>query len=144
MMVTLHAVIEKAEHNYGAYVEEIAGVGGIGDTLEKVKQNLKEGLVVLKEACIDYGEPVPEELQGEYQIVFRLDTRSFLQMYCKIFTKSALERMTGINQKQLWHYAQGLSKPRPAQVKKIERALHQLGEELLSLEFSGQCGRVSD
>ena len=56
-------------------------------------------------------------------------------MYCKIFTKSALEHLTGINQKQLWHYANGLSKPRPAQVKKIERALHQLGEELISLEL---------
>ena len=79
-MVTLHAVIEKAEHNYGAYVEEIDGVGGIGDTLAKVKKNLEEGLIVLKEACEEFGDPVPEELQGEYQIVFRMDTRSFLQM----------------------------------------------------------------
>lgn len=134
-MTILHAVIERAEHNYGAYVEEIDGVGGIGDTLEEVKKSLMDGLVYLKEACIDFGDPVPEELQGEYQIVFRMDTKSFLQMYCKIFTKSALERMTGINQKQLWHYANGLSTPRPATVQKIERALHQLGEELLSLEL---------
>ena len=134
-MTTLHAVIEKADTNYSAYVEEPTGVGGVGDTLDEVKTSLEEALVVLKEACIDYGDPIPEELQGEYQIVFRMDTKSFLQMYCKIFTKSALERLTGINQKQLWHYANGLSKPRPAQVKKIERALHQLGEELLSLEL---------
>lgn len=134
-MTTLHAVIEKADANYSAYVEELTGVGGVGNTLDEVKTSLEEALVVLKEACIDYGDPIPEELQGEYQIVFRMDTKSFLQMYCKIFTKSALERLTGINQKQLWHYANGLSKPRPAQVKKIERALHQLGEELLSLEL---------
>ena len=134
-MVTLHAVIERAEHNFGAYVEEIDGVGGIGDTLEEVKKDLEEGLVVLKEACIEDGYPVPEELQGEYEIVFKMDTRSFLKMYCKIFTKSALERMTGINQKQLWHYANGLSTPRPATVAIIEKALHQLGEELLSLEL---------
>ena len=134
-MVTLHAVIEKAEHNYSAYVEEIGGVAGVGDSLEEVKKCLEEGLVVLKEACLEYGDSIPVELQGEYEIVFRMDTRSFLQMYCKIFTKSALERLTGINQKQLWHYANGLSKPRPAQVQKIERALHQLGEELISLEL---------
>lgn len=134
-MTILHAVIEWAEHNYSAYVEEIDGVCGIGDTLTEVKKSLMDGLVYLKEACIDFGDPVPEELQGEYQIVFRMDTKSFLQMYCKIFTKSALQRMTGINQKQLWHYANGLSTPRPATVQKIERALHQLGEELLSLEL---------
>lgn len=134
-MVTLHAVIEKAEHNYCAYVEEIDGVCGVGDTLDEVKRSMGVGLVVLKEACVEDGYPVPEELQGEYEVVFKMDTRSFLQMYCKIFTKSALERLTGINQKQLWHYAKGLSKPRPAQVKKIEKALHQLGEELLSLQL---------
>lgn len=134
-MVTLHAVIEKAKYNYSAYVEEIDGVCGVGNTLDEVKRSMEEGLVVLKEACIEYGDPVPEELQGEYKVVFRMDTRSFLEMYCKIFTKSALERMTGINQKQLWHYANGLSTPRPATVAKIEKALHQLGEELLSLEL---------
>lgn len=134
-MTTLHAVIEWADTNYSAYVEELTGVGGVGDTLDEVKKSLEESLVVLKEACIEYGDPVPEELQDEYKIVFRMDTKSFLQMYCKVFTKSALERMTGINQKQLWHYANGLSKPRPAQVKKIETALHRLGEELISLEL---------
>ncbi|MBR5402838.1 MAG: type II toxin-antitoxin system HicB family antitoxin [Bacteroidales bacterium] len=135
MMRTLHAVIERAEHNYSAYVEEVDGVGGVGSTLDEVKKSLEEGLIVLKDDCLEFGYEVPEALVDDYKLVFRMDTKSFLQMYCKIFTKSALERLTGINQKQLWHYANGLSKPRPAQVKKIERALHQLGEELISLEL---------
>lgn len=134
-MTLLHAVIERAEHNYSAYVEELTGVGGVGNSLDEVKKSLEEGLVVLKEACAEDGNPIPEELKGEYRLVFRMDTKSFLQLYCKIFTKSALERLTGINQKQLWHYANGLSKPRPAQVKKIEQALHQLGQELISLQL---------
>jgi hypothetical protein len=41
----------------------------------------------------------------------------------------------GINQRQLQHYASGLKKPREAQVKKIESALHKLGEELMSIEM---------
>lgn len=134
-MKTLHAVIEWAVHNYSAFVEEVSGVCGVGDSLDEVKKDLEEGLAVLKEACIEEGYPVPNELKGEYRIVYRMDTRTFLRMYCKIFTKSALERLTGINQKQLWHYANGISKPRPAQVKKIENALHRLGEELLSVEL---------
>jgi len=43
--------------------------------------------------------------------------------------------MTGINQKQLHHYASGLKKPRQEQRKKIETALHKLGEELLAIEL---------
>jgi len=131
----LHAVIEKAEHNYSAYLEEVDGVGGVGDTLSEVRRSLEDGVCILKEACLEEGSPVPEPIRGDYEIVFRMDTRSFLQMYCRIFTKSALERMTGINQKQLWHYAKGLSAPRPAQVRKIQQALHQLGQELISLEL---------
>ena len=120
-MRTLHAVIERAEHNYSAYVEEVDGVGGVGSTLDEVKKSLEEGLKVLKDDCLEFGYQVPEALVDDYQLVFRMDTKSFLQMYCKIFTKSALERLTGINQKQLWHYANGVTKPRPAQVQKIEK-----------------------
>ena len=64
-----------------------------------------------------------------------MDVRSFLSVYSGIFTKSGLERLTGINQKQLWHYANGKSVPRRAQVLRIEEALHRLGEELLSIHL---------
>lgn len=134
-MNTLHAVIEWGGHNYGAYVEEVDGVGGIGDTLDEVKTSLEEGLQIIIEEGHEYGYVIPEPLQDDYRVVYRMDTRTFLEMYCHIFTKSALERLTGINQKQLWHYASGQSKPRPAQIKRIEKALHKLGEELLSVEL---------
>jgi len=52
-----------------------------------------------------------------------------------VFSKPALERLTGINQKLLHQYATGLKKPREAQRKKIEAALHRLGIELLSVEL---------
>lgn len=64
-----------------------------------------------------------------------LDVQSLLTIYEGIFTKSGLEKLTGINQKQLWHYAKGASKPRPEQRRKIERALHRLGSELVSLSL---------
>ena len=134
-MNTLHAVIEWAGNNYGAYVEEVDGVGGIGHSLDEVKQSMIAGLEVLIEACKEDGYAIPEPLREPYTIVFKMDTQSFLRMYCKIFTKAGLEKLTGINQKQLWHYANGKTKPRPAQVKRIEDALHRLGEELISLEL---------
>jgi hypothetical protein len=39
-----------------------------------------------------------------------------------------------ISKKAFWAYA-GLKKPRPAQAKKIESALHQLGNELMTIEL---------
>ena len=80
-------------------------------------------------------ENIPAILKGKYELVFRFDAVSFLKYYKKIFTNSALERMTGINQKQIQHYSTGLKKPRPAQTKKIESAFHKLGSELLAVEL---------
>ena len=131
----LHAVIETAETNYAAYVEEVGGVGVTGDTLAEVKKSLQEALDFLVESCEEDGDEVPEELQGPYVLDFRMDVKSFLQVYYGIFTKAGLERLTGINQKQLWHYANGKTVPRRAQVQKIENALHQLGEELISIRL---------
>ena len=47
--------------------------------------------------------------------------------------KSVWNTTTGINQRQLWHYASGMRKPRPAQRKRIEKGLHKLGAELLRI-----------
>ena len=80
-------------------------------------------------------EQWPELLKGEYEIEFRYDVQSVLSYYANVFTKPALERLTGINQKQLHHYANGLRKPREPQRKKIENALHKLGAELLSVQL---------
>ena len=75
------------------------------------------------------------ELQGDMEIEWVFDVQSFLQYYSGIFTKAALERITGINQKQLGHYASGLKKPRRAQVEKIENALRGFIEEMGSIHF---------
>jgi hypothetical protein len=77
----------------------------------------------------------PEILKGEFKIVYRFDIVSLLSYYKNIFTNAGLERITGINQRQLAHYSSGLKRPRPAQTKKIMNALHELGSELLSIEL---------
>ena len=106
---------------------------GHGDTVEEAKQSALNGMNLLKK----YNEDVnlPAILKEEYEVVFKFDAESFLNFYKKIFTNAALERMTGINQKQFQHYASGLKKPRLAQIKKIESAMHSLGKELMAVEL---------
>ncbi|WP_205600233.1 MULTISPECIES: hypothetical protein [Sphingobacterium] len=52
-----------------------------------------------------------------------------------IFTNAALEKITGINQRQLQHYSSGLKKPRQPQLKKMEERHHHLTAELKALEL---------
>jgi predicted RNase H-like HicB family nuclease len=119
--------------HFGAYAENCPGIYGGGDTPEAAKQNALDGLRLL----VKYNKPedLPDILKKEYDIIYRYDTQSFLKHYSSIFTNVALERITGINQKLLHHYSSGLKKPRPAQRKKIENALHRLGEELMAVEL---------
>ncbi|MBR6933157.1 MAG: type II toxin-antitoxin system HicB family antitoxin [Bacteroidales bacterium] len=127
--------MEQADNNYSAYIENLEGVYATGKTLTKVKENLLEAIDVFIETCESKGYELPAELQGSFEVDFRMDVRSLLNVYSGIFTKAGLERLTGINQKQLWHYANGKSLPRRAQVLKIENALHQLGNELISIHL---------
>ena len=126
-------IIERSDDSYTSYAENVAGVYGHGDTVEEAKQSALNGMNLLKK----YNEDVnlPAILKEEYEVVFKFDAESFLNFYKKIFTNAALERMTGINQKQFQHYASGLKKPRLAQLKKIESAMHSLGKELMAVEL---------
>ena len=132
-MKTLKAIIESTEHNYSAYIEGIDGVVATGNTISEIKANLLEAIQAFIETCNQLGCEVPEELSGEFSIEFKMDVQCLLSIYSGIFTKAGLERITGINQKQLWHYANGISKPRKTQVHKIETALHRLGNELIAV-----------
>jgi hypothetical protein len=69
----------------------------------------------------------------EFDVVYKFDTQSLLQYYTGVITPAALERLSGIHQKQLWNYLHGRSKPRKQQVEKMEKALHSLVFELMSI-----------
>jgi predicted RNase H-like HicB family nuclease len=134
-MKTLRVIIEKADNNYSAYIDGVDGVIAVGKTVDEIKKNMIESIETLKSQCKDLGCEVPEELTGDYELVFKMDVKSLLDVYSGIFSKAGLERITGINQKQLWHYASGNRKPRPEQAMKLENALHKLGEELISINL---------
>jgi len=131
-METIIITVGASSDHFGAYAENCPGIYGAGNTAEEAKQDVLKGL----DLFIKYNKDnLPKILQGEYAIEYKYDVQSFLNYYNKIFTNVALERMTGINQKLLHHYSSGLKKPRETQRKKIETALHHLGNELLAVRL---------
>jgi predicted RNase H-like HicB family nuclease len=132
-METIRIIIERNSDHFGAYAENCDGIYGGGDTAEEAKANALEGLKLFLEICPP--DKLPHILKGDYDIVFKYDIRSLLNYYNKYFSNVALESLTGINQKQLFHYASGLKKPKETQRKKIEEAFHRLGKELLAVEL---------
>ncbi len=132
-MKKLKITIEKSDDLFSAYAENVDGIYAGGDTVEEVKKSVLDAIEFLKEYNSD--ENIPQLLKGDYEIVYNFDVESLLTYYKGIIPYSALEKLTGINQKQLQHYSTGHRKPRTNQRKKIETALHKFGKELLSVEL---------
>lgn len=132
-MKTLKIVIERSEDMFSAYAENVSGIYGGGDTVEEAKQSILDSITLLKE--FNAPENVSPLLAGDYEIVYHFDAESFLAYYKGIFTNAALEKITGINQRQLQHYSSGLKKPRQPQLKKIEDGLRRLAAELRAVEL---------
>jgi len=80
----------------------------------------------------DNPNPV-ELLVGEFELKFKIDAATFINCYSNIFTKAALSRITGINERQLWHYAAGVHKPRKTQLEKIQNGIKVLTKELQAI-----------
>lgn len=134
-MKKIKVTVELTDNNYAAYLDKLPGCVSTGRTFDELKANIKEAVKSHLEVSKEFGDEIPDDFKGEYELVFNFDTQSLLQHYNGIFTNAALERLTGINQRQLQHYASGLSKPRREQAKKIENALHNLGKELMIIEL---------
>jgi predicted RNase H-like HicB family nuclease len=119
--------------NYGACSNEVLGCVATHKTLEGVKKAYTESLGWHLDAMLADGDEIPKALQGEYELEFELNIQSLLHYFEGILTRSALARVTGINERQLGHYATGHRNPRLSQRNKIIEGIHRIGAEFNSV-----------
>ena len=122
-MKTVEVIVEHAGKNLSAYIE--------GAPVITVGNDMKEAIELYLE---DNSNPC-EVLSGEFELKFKIDAATFINYYSNIFTKAALSRITGINERQLWHYAAGVHKPRRQQLEKIQRGIQSLTKELSAINL---------
>jgi len=134
-MKTVTVIVGKTENNYSAVVEELDGFVCTAKSFQLLKKEVEEGVKFHLQGLIEDNDAVPEPFNDEYGFIYRWSTESLFNYFQGIFTNAALQRLTGINQKQLWHYAHGQKEPRAETKEKINKALHKLGEELLIMEL---------
>ena len=96
---------------------------------------MKEAVELHVKSSLEDGDEIPSVFSGDYKLVNHFDAEGLLNYYKGIFTKTALHRLTGINSKQLHHYASGSKKPRKAQIEKLENAFHELGREVIEVKL---------
>jgi predicted RNase H-like HicB family nuclease len=120
---------------YGASLELLPGCVAVSPTFPELRRRIEEAVAMHLAAMREDGDEIPAVFNSDYELCYRFDAPALLVHYDGIFTKSALSRMTGINEKQLWHYASGVRHPRPAQRQRIITGLHSLGRELMTVEL---------
>ena len=102
-------------------------------SLEKLKAEFIDTLKFHVEGILAGGDPVPPALCGEYELVFELTIQALLRSVEDKITLAAIHKATGINAKQLSHYATGEKNPRPIQREKIVNGIHRIASELASV-----------
>ena len=136
-MRTIRAFIERGSDGTYSVYTDVAGdkmtyaVNGGGNTAKEAVDDFYGGYAAMKSYYQEVGKPF-EEVEFE----FHYDMASFLSYYSKVITPAGLEKLTGVNQRQLGHYATGHRRPRPAMVKKIEDALKKFSADIGQVHFS--------
>lgn len=133
-MDTVVINVAKTESGYCAACDILPGwIVAVSGDFGALEKEVQESIEFFIDCAVKDGEEYPTVFDSTYHIEYKFDIQSLLCFYQSIFSFSALQHITGINQRQLWHYAAGYSKPRKEQADKIVRGLHKLGKELISV-----------
>ena len=125
------------EHNFGASLSDnVPGAVVVtAKTYDELNDEVRNTLRFHVDGMIADGDDVPQWLrEGDYELEFHLDAAAVLQMCAPYASIAAISRVSGINQHQLSHYANGLKKPRPEQRRRIIEGIHKIGQELISVK----------
>jgi len=128
-------VLEKTDRGYSAYLPELPGCIATGEFLYEVRRTISDAVNFHLDGMRNEELPIPDVFQGEFNLSYKMDLASLFEWFSGILTKSGVSRITGLNQSLISQYVSGIKKPSSKQTKKIERALHHLGQELLEIEL---------
>jgi predicted RNase H-like HicB family nuclease len=135
MKEAIKVYVEKAaDGTYWGSTQNIpGGVSAYGDTLEDLKINLKQAYEDYLEVAKEFNEDWLEEVHNMKEFEYNLDIPSFFKLLpIKI---SAIAEKAGINPSLMRQYATGKANASEQRAKQIEKAIHELGKDLLSVSL---------
>lgn len=134
-MRKINVIVEKTNTGYSAYSKEVLGCVTIGETWSEVRKNMYLAIEAHLEYLQDDPVEIPECLEGDYYLEFKLDVQTFFEWFGDAMGQTALAQISGLNKNLISQYANGIKNPSQKQLKKIEIALHNLGKDLLSISL---------
>lgn len=135
VMKSVRVFIERGKDGtFGAYMPDdnnlSYGVIGEGQSACEAIADFKAVYEDMKAAAIAENRPFEDVVFS-----FSYDLPSFLVYYADLISYKGLARLTGIAPAQLSQYVSGYRKPSAKTTAKIQKALHEFGNELSQLQL---------
>jgi len=127
------AIIETGpERDFDIYVPDLEHHHflGTGNTVLEAKEDFLNSYQEMLDSYIEAGMPVPDELR-DLEFEYKYDIASFFNEFSWI-NISALAKVLGMNKSLLYQYKKGNTYISHAQMKRIEKGVHELGNKLLA------------
>ncbi len=134
-MEKINVTIDWTETNFSATTADINGAVIVTNKeFDKLLREFKDAFDFHIEGSIEDGDELPQwVVEGDYEFEYLYTTAALLHKYDGILSRAGIARITGINEKQIGHYASGHRTPRPGTRKKIVDAMHELGNDFISV-----------
>ncbi len=135
-MKKINVYVEKHDDGtYWASTQNIPGVvSAFGNTLSELKDSLKVAYNDYYDLAKDLKEDYLNELDESPTFNYKLDLQSIFILLPEIKI-SSIAKKAEINASLLRQYKTGKAKASEEQTQKVLKAIHQLGNELLSISF---------
>lgn len=129
------AIIEASKTGFGIYSDDLPGITGYGKSIEEAKADMQSAIEDVLEAYKEDGTKSMKELNsGNLEFVYKYDVKSLFK-YFGMLDATNLARKIGLNPSLLRQYKTGVTVAGPKQKERIEKGLHALGRELLSIRL---------
>lgn len=133
MKKSVTIIVEKASDGFTAYVPELPGCVTFGNSLDEIKENIREAITLQLEGMKEDGEEVPFNLQEDFNIELKLDVAQVFNLYQSINSTGFAKRI-GMNQSLLSQYVNGIKKPSEKQARRILEGVVNFGRELSHIQ----------
>lgn len=128
-------ILERSNTGYSAYAENVEGIFTAGDTIEEIKENIKEVIGYQVEYLEEKGEKEKADNLRNAALKYYIDLNAFFEYY-SLFNKSELAKYIGINPSHLRRLSMENMELSDQKAQQIEQGMKRLSQELSQYCFS--------
>ena len=129
-MKTIYATVTAGKDGYGVWLNDYP-ISSASVKVEDLKASLGEAI----ELTLEVNEALKKDFT-DYEIAYTFDASALIKYYGEILGYPALHKITGVNSKQLWNYANAGIRPRQDKVNQILDSLKLFGKQLNQFQIS--------